>query len=352
MIVGFMFMGGALGESVIGIESFYALKKVYDCKLIIFTSKIMQNLLQYCDFVDLAIDLNEENINSHKCDYLLLSKSDTYLIRYALKTNAKNIVCATKPLSFISPRCKTVPIYTFKKYYMLDERQILLEYARRINRKLYDKKIKHIDLNRAKVKTSTQHKVYIHEFLQTSLQKIQKNMNKHTRQPYLIAINPFNNACPYSLTLNGFLKLIYEIAKLDYCIPCVATYPQVNEHFINQYQIFKDSMNNDILNKLIVFSNNNDLLNLAEFINQMSCVISPSTGTIHLACNLRIPTIALYPQYDTRRWATHNNRYVFIPNDKSSIQPQEENIIIENTINMIIEMIKLQEISPTHIKYD
>ncbi len=347
MVIGFMFIGGALGESAIGIESFYAIKKVYECRLVIFTSKIMQNLLKYCKFVDIVTDISTENINLYNCDYLILSNSKTCFIQNALKTNAKKIICATKIVSFLSSRCKTVPIYTFKKYYMLDERQILLEYVRRIDRKLYDNKMQYIDLNCAKVKTSSTNQKHILSFLETSLNNILESSG--IKQPYLIAINPFNNACPYSLTLNGFLLLIHEVSKIPNCIPCVATYPQVDKYFIEQWTAFKKHINDSRLNNVVIFHNDNDLLNLAEFINQMSCVISPSTGTIHLACNLRIPTIALYPQYDTRRWATHNKKYVFIDSKKDLITLKEEENIVKNTINMLMEMIEEREIKTTCI---
>lgn len=373
--IGFAFIQQGVGECAIGFEAFYALKHIYTCKLIIFAHPTMQNLLRFCDFVDEIQPLELESINHAKCDYLILSNAKSYHISFVLRTNAKHIICATKFLSFLSLRCRSVPIYTFKKYKKLDERQILLSYVRRIQKKRYDRLINTIDLSQAKIGFSQEHKNIVQNFF-----------NNHVAPTdYVIMINPFNNSCPYSLTLSGYIQLIIAIAQLPNCIPLVVTFGTMHTLFLETLAKFcqsnveqistairiynvhsgkstpifsppppipesshtsKNSLIGALISKLMIFYNDTDLLNLVALIAHTSCVISPSTGTIHLACNQRVPTIALYPEYDTRRWATHNKRYIFLTTPYQNIKPEQEKQLINQTLSMLKQMLDQNEIAP------
>ena len=49
----------------------------------------------------------------------------------------------------------------------------------------------------------------------------------------------------------------------------------------------------------LIYKNDHDLLNLVEILSKVSFLISPSTGSIHLASNLDIPTLGLYSKKGT-----------------------------------------------------
>ena len=100
------------------------------------------------------------------------------------------------------------------------------------------------------------------------------------------------------------------------------------------------------ISRILIFENTDDLLNLTALIAKSSCVISPSTGTTHLACNQRIPTIALYPEYDVRRWATHNKRYVFLNKPLVEISQSEGYQAINQTLDTLKIMLNNNEIHP------
>ncbi|RDU60079.1 glycosyltransferase family 9 protein [Helicobacter sp. MIT 14-3879] len=340
MNIGFLFIGPALGENIIGFEAFYALKNIYNCKLFVFSNNKMKNLLEYCDFVDLWCPIEKEEINKYHCDYLLLSNSKSYFINLAKSTNAKRIICATKIPSLFSFRCRTVPIYFCKKYYHLSEREILLSFVRRINFKLYDSKIAAIDLNKAKIPTTKEHKDFVLSLIKPKVLDYLglSNTLEHTPPINLIFINPFNHACPYNLHLDSWIEIANQVSKIPLCIPIIATYPQIHKDFISSVESQHD------LSKFIIFQNNENLLNLTSFISQVSCVISPSTGTIHLASNQRIPTIGIYPKYDTRRWATYSKKYIFLDKPLSTINKEQENQVIEQTLSLLKQMLRDNEI--------
>lgn len=397
--IGVIFIQNALGECVIGFESFYAIKAIYDCELIVFAKPTMQNLLRHCEFVDEVRECTKEDIDAVRCDYVILSNAKTIFINFALSTNARKIICATKFRSLFSLRCRTVPIYMGKRYYHYDERQILLAYTRAIDPRRYDERIGNIDLANAKIACGSEYEEKAQKFLAAELAKrvkldssrdVSKDSGKNPAR-YLVMINPFNNACPYSLSLHGFLRLIDRVASRHDCIPLVITFEKVHARFVEvlaQYcskrycggsqitakiatsQAEQTSTNNIApppisflnstaldsspestpidstpLQKLIVYQNTDEILMLGALISQSSVVISPSTGALHFALNERIPTIAIYPRYDTRRWATHNKRYVFVETRMDSITLAEEERIIEECMNTLADMINQGELA-------
>ena len=52
MVVGFLFSALSLGEMVIGFEAFYAAKRIYNSRVVVFGQPCMADLVRHCDFVD------------------------------------------------------------------------------------------------------------------------------------------------------------------------------------------------------------------------------------------------------------------------------------------------------------
>lgn len=118
-------------------------------------------------------------------------------------------------------------------------------------------------------------------------------------------------------------------------LPLVITYPKVHSEFITQLE-----KQDDLHSSVLVFRNNDDLLNLAEMICRCSVVISPSTGIIHLSSNLGISTIGLYEKSESKKWSTKDNRYVFLKSPKSSLTRQEENLAIAQSIDLLKQILE------------
>lgn len=53
---------------------------------------------------------------------------------------------------------------------------------------------------------------------------------------------------------------------------------------------------------VVMFINNDDLLNLIALTNALSALISVDTGNVHIADNLCVPTIGLYKRSMFKRW--------------------------------------------------
>lgn len=49
----------ALGDTIRILSSFYAIKHIYGCKLVIFGNALMRHLCNHTDFVDECVDIGE-----------------------------------------------------------------------------------------------------------------------------------------------------------------------------------------------------------------------------------------------------------------------------------------------------
>ena len=132
---------------------------------------------------------------------------------------------------------------------------------------------------------------------------------------------------------------MWLIGNMQNCIPIVATYPEIHDNFISTLKQWQNNAQNEI-SKLLIFKNDDDILNLAALIEKMHYVISPSTGTIHLASNLCVPTIGLFSQYDTIKWGTKSNQYVILPKPKNDMSENDINIAIMQTMQILETNIK------------
>ncbi|ANV98379.1 hypothetical protein BBW65_06025 [Helicobacter enhydrae] len=331
MRVGFIYFH-ALGDNVMMFDALLALKKIYDCELIVFGNALFAHLLEYCDFVDEVVDIRNDIqahldvIDGYHLDYVVLPKCKR---EYLIPLKRSNVGCIIAPLklsNILTPRCKTPSILSFLRHRAMSMREKALWLCRVINPKKFDTQIGCVDWQEAQIRTSPAHQTRTTEFL-----------NKHIAprsmcQSHLIFVCPFNVSASHTLSVLGFLKLIEAIGQIKNCIPFVVTYPQVHQHFVASVEEFERKGGN--LQSLIVYQNNDDVLNLIECVARSQCLIAPSTGPIHIASNLSIPTIGLFAQDHLREWATKDRRYVILPKPLASMTSEEECAIIEQTLEV------------------
>ncbi|MCR6576649.1 glycosyltransferase family 9 protein [Campylobacter insulaenigrae] len=122
------------------------------------------------------------------------------------------------------------------------------------------------------------------------------------------------------------IKILYT--DIDIVVP---TYDDIHDIFIKNIK----QHNTKLLAQIHIFKNNNDILNLAELISRSKCIISPSTGPIHIASNMKISSIGLYPKKDSIYWPTYNKDYVFIDKKYSELSNNEVNKIIIDVIDRL-----------------
>ncbi|MBZ7934394.1 glycosyltransferase family 9 protein [Campylobacter sp. RM3125] len=315
------------------LDMLYAIKTIFKAKVIVFGAKNTQKLLENFDFIDKVeiIDFaarggNQQvlkQINSFYCDYLIAFHAKSFLVKFLLQTNVKRIIIRLKWLSFLSPRCITINISFIKRFFKdRSERAKFLYYARKINPKLYDEKIKNLCFN-TRIKIPTKNQIFIQNFL---------NSYKLKEKDFII-INPFAVSTPYNLSIQDYIALICKASLMKKVI--IPTYEAVHQEFMEQINSLDTLLNKQIF----IFKNDEDILNLAALLYYSKCLISPSTGTIHLATNLEIPSIGLYPYKDDEQWPTFNKNYVFIPKPQKELSKQEIDEIIEECLDRLKQML-------------
>lgn len=347
--VGLISIGEGIGDTLISSKALFVAKEIFGAKCVLFGTKIAQNLCKDFSFIDEIVILPNikqgyilnqyedknphivkkkyqktaqesaqykkqeqkliDEFNKHSLDYLIIGSPRARNIKLAKATNAKKIFCALKFDSLFSIKCKTLPVYAIKSYQTKSFEEILCLFVRCINPKIYDEKNSSLDFSQPtsamRLRTQPTHKAYINEFLSKSLPQLQSkqnpnNNNTQKAQKHLVMINPFSISGDSSLSINGFFDIISLIGnEFKNCIALVATYPKVHHAFL---QAKAEYEKHTTLENLVIFPNNDDIFNLVELLSRATCLISPSTGTAHLAANVGIPIIALYGKRDINRW--------------------------------------------------
>lgn len=91
---------------------------------------------------------------------------------------------------------------------------------------------------------------------------------------------------------------------------------------------------------LYIFENDNNLFNLVALTQKMECVISPSTGNIHIASNLGIPTIGLYEEADTIMWPSRDKNYVILKYMSYQITHTQSQEVVELVFEKLKKILK------------
>lgn len=389
MVVGFVHLYGyGLGDNVIAMEAIYALKQVHpNAKVVLFSvGGAMEHLVSQVDFVDeyhsLEGYLPEESlhkINKYTYDCIIITKFYSHIFPLLPRLNARKIIIACKGANVLLPllpRYRHIRLVPMRNLLLqkVGIRAHCLKMVRAMDKKIYDERIKDIDFDKARVKTTQENKEFVDEFLRHSIGSSISTSENIT----LILVNPFSIMCGHTLSLDGYFRLMRAITTLkpkwgggNYksqktnalemtkssqnhtntkhkashkdtatitptkLLPLVITYPKVHSEFMTQLEK-QDGLHSSVL----VFRNNDDLLNLAEMICRCRVVISPSTGIIHLSSNLGISTIGLYERSESKKWSTKDNRYVFLKSPKSSLTKQEENLAIAQSIDLLKQILE------------
>lgn len=347
LVIGFVHHYG-LGDNVKAISGFFVLKKIYECKLIVFGNALMSNLCRYLSFVDECIDIGKEItshhidlVNSYHCDYIILSNPKRKFLHVLSRTNCRTIITTTKIATLFSKRYKTIPLLYLPKYRKQDGIQNLCALIRKINPRLYDSKITDVDFSQSCIRTATIHKEVITDFFKKSLKHEITAGGKESYKQFYIMVNPFCWTASHTIQLDDWLNLIKKLIANPQYVIVVVTYDSVHDDFMQK--LSQDSM---LYERCLIYRNGNDILYLVEIIARMSCVISPSTGPIHIASNLFIPTIGLYSQYDTIKWATWDKNYVIIPKPTNKLSSKEIDTILIKTMQLLDDGVKTAHIIP------
>ncbi|PKT78282.1 hypothetical protein BCM32_00780 [Helicobacter winghamensis] len=160
-----------------------------------------------------------------------------------------------------------------------------LNLVRKINPTLFDKQFSLINFAHAKLQTNPINKDYIDKFL----------LNANTiLTDKIIGIAPFGETATRR-KMNFDIKEWIEIANI-----LSLKFPSFLFIFLSHPKGNIPNLENN--KNIIIFQNNNDLLNLVELISRLDFLISVDTGNVHIADNLKIPTLEIISKSKKNQW--------------------------------------------------
>lgn len=324
----------ALGDNVVCSNALYMLRFAYNARVVIFGNSIMQSLFYDYEVNDIG-ELRSEHlelINSYNFNYIILTNPRSRYVKILESSNAKLIITATKFYSLFSSRCKTIPLYMLPKYRRMNFSDFMLELVRAIDKKKFDSAFKKARF--PKIKPKEENREFIAKVLDSTLSTLESKIQDFK---YMIMINPFSNAATHTLDEKHWRELIARVANFKDCLILLVLPPNIKWGGVEH----KNS---------IVIQNNADLLNLVAILEHVSLLISPSTGVIHLASNMQIPSIGIYSKKDTIRWATLNKVYVILDKPKDRISNVEQNLALDKICEILDEMIVRGELEDRNTK--
>lgn len=348
-----------IGDSIIALDSIYAIKALYPSAfLVVYTGDIGVRIFSKFDFIDEIVNIQNlskeqiiKSLDSFAFDYLILTQPNRRHTSIASASNAKVIISYAMWHNIFRRfwgnifSTKIFGKIFSKIFYKSEFRQFkrvfysvafgntpnykrLLSLVREIDTLHYDSS--KIDFTPTRFPPSPTHI----DFLKQNL-KIPKGCK--------ILINPYSNSSPISLTPKGFSTLATTLAK---------ALPQA-QIIISSFEgaprlpLEYDSLNSKVVARNIhIFKNNHDLGNLIELVRSVDLLISPSTGTIHIADNLGIKIIGLYSKRDMRLWLGKNmdkSSMIVLKTHYSKLKQKQESKIIETITQKTIEILKSRQ---------
>ena len=289
-VIGFDRMFPAIGDTILSIRALYALKKLYpDSKVVLFANKNSANLFRNMEFIDEIVKVNDigtsdglpEALNTAHLDLLILTRRTSERIRIAKRSNAKKIITRLHAHTLFSPRF-TCPLFFRSRNH--HESWQCLNLVRMIDKKHFDENIDKIDFRGARLKTSEENRRNVDLFFE----RIEAR-----RYRKIVGLNSFTGHLnTENFRLEDWIGLAEKLAR---------EFPEVLFVFSNfagnpvQFGDFSAP-------NIRVFVNDSDLLNLVEFLGRLDLLISVDTGNVHLADNLRVPTLELLKERSRVQW--------------------------------------------------
>ena len=263
-----------VGDNVVAIKAFYALKCLFpQSRLVVATNGIGENLYAHLSFIDILLNLdsNPNALSMIDCiDYFIITHRTSVNIAFAKATNACKIIAQAHLHCLFSPRF----IIDFNFFTNLrTESENLLRLVRLVDKRAFDNAIKNIDFSNARLKIAAQ------------------NSNFSDKNSPIIGINFFGSGGICYFSLQTWREIIQTIAQeFRACNFIILTAPP--PHKLKSF---------DIPN-IAIFANNADLLNLVAITERFSALISIDTGNVHIADNLRIPTLGISTPKMAKKW--------------------------------------------------
>lgn len=241
-------------------------------------------------------------------DLIILADRRKDSIRLALKSSCAKVVTFSYFPSLWTPR---LPFISYIRRWKIHEIFHYQHLVRSLNPKLYKQVIKTVDLKQAQLVFST-------ELLEQVKQEL-INIGWNS-QSKLVIVNPLSataERCGYNFKHIDWINIAEFLAQkypeLFFVIP------SYGQNDINHIELHSPNLK--------LWLNNSGISALACLVSFASLVLSPSTGTAHIADNLGVDICAAYPFYDSKRWIPNGMNQLSAKYDNKSWNPNNVRVL-------------------------
>ena len=319
-----------IGDLILSIPSIFMTRILYpDAYITLLVNSYNYPIVRYLDIVNEIIKIDEvdekeviKKLRLNKTDTFIALYTDSTIGRIAKKSGAKKRVAPLSKLhSYIaynhgvkqsrSESIKNEAEYNLDLIMSLDKAEFKDKYN-------IDKKIIYSESNK---------------------KNIEAFLTKADINNDFIIISPFTGGSCKNLSIDEYAQLINKISTgLKNNVKIVIAASQDNKQYLNSFD----------QRKITIFINDNDILNLAALIDKSSLFIGGSTGTTHIAGNLRKRCVAIYPAKPTQsktRWGlfgNDDNTLYIVPDEIEKNEDYSNNLfqnITEEDINNYAKLI-------------
>ncbi len=319
-----------IGDLILSIPSILMTRTLYpDAYITLLVNSYNYQIVRYLDIVNEIIKIDEidekeviKRLKVNKTDTFIALYTDSTIGKIAKKSGAeKRIAPLSKLHSYLaynygvkqsrSASIKNEAEYNLDLIMSLDKTEFNDRYT-------IDKKIIYSDSNRKNIDAFLTRTDIKNEF---------------------IIVSPFTGGSCKNLSIDQYTELINKIsANLKNNIKIVIAASQDNKPYLSHFD----------QRKITIFINDNDILNLAALIDRSSLFIGGSTGTTHIAGNLRKKCVAIYPAKPTQsktRWGlfgNDKNTLYIVPDEIEKNEDYSNNLfqnITEENINNYAKLI-------------
>jgi ADP-heptose:LPS heptosyltransferase len=296
-----------IGDLVLSIPSFFMVRKMYpNAEITVLVRKYNYEIVKNLPYIDRVIKIDDfrraeltEKIKYFKADVFVALYNDEFVMELAKASKAK---------VKIGPLSKIKSFFTYNRGVwqkrsksIKNEAEYNLDLVKKIDPKRYEEVF---EIN-TELFYEENHRVGVEKFLEEN--KIEK--------PILV-INPFMGGSAKNITDDQYIELMKcirtKIKDINIIISC-----HISEEERGQKLI--DGVNEE---KVYLYANGGDLLNLAALIDKSDVYFGGSTGPTHIAGSLKKKIVALYPNKKTQsptRWGIFgHDEVIYIVPDKDN----------------------------------
>ncbi|MGB6129643.1 MAG: glycosyltransferase family 9 protein [Psychrilyobacter sp.] len=294
-----------IGDLVLSIPSFFMVKKIYpNAEIIVLVRKYNYEIVKNLPYIDRVVKIDDyrraeliEKIKYFKADVFIALYNDQFVMQLAKASGAR---------VKIGPLSKIKSFFIYNKGVLQKRSKSIkneAEYNLDLVKKLDNKKFEDLLELNTEIYYEEKHRKAVEIFI----------AEKWIKSPILV-INPFMGGSAKNISDKEYIELIKsildKIGDIDVVLTC-----HISEE--DRGQMILDEIGSE---RVYLYANGGDLLNLVAMIDKADVYFGGSTGPTHIAGSLKKSIVAIYPNKKTQsplRWGVFGNEDVtYIVPDK------------------------------------